>query len=88
MKMKKIVIFLVMVVIFFYGPLMPADETTDESTYKAGKEEPKKNEKITNTGKEPRFFKAVLQDQGKILSSPFRMKGKDFLLWRNKGTYY
>jgi membrane-associated phospholipid phosphatase len=56
-----------MTVIFFNGPLVPADETTDESTYKAGKE--------------PRFFKAVLQDQGKILTSPFHMKGKDFLLW-------
>jgi len=26
------------------------------------------------------FFKALLEDEGKILSSPFRMKGKDFLL--------
>ncbi len=60
-------IFLIVVMIFFNRPLRPADETADESNYKAGKE--------------PRFFKAVLQDQGKILSSPFRMKGKDFLLW-------
>jgi len=67
MNMKKIMIFLVVVMIFFNGPLRPADETTDESNNK--------------TAKEPRFFKAVLQDQGKILSSPFRMKGKDFLLW-------
>jgi membrane-associated phospholipid phosphatase len=67
MKMKKIVIFLVMTVIFLNGPLRPADETADESNNK--------------TAKEPRFFKAVLPDQGNILSSPFRMKGKDFLLW-------
>jgi len=67
MKMKKMMIFLVVVMIFFNGPLKPADETADDSNNK--------------TAKEPRFFKAVLQDQGKILSSPFRMKGKDFLLW-------
>jgi len=67
MKMKKITIFLVVVMFFFNGPLRPAEETTDEP-----------NNKPT---KEPRFFKAVLQDQGKILTSPFRMKGKDFLLW-------
>ena len=67
MKMKKIMIFLVAAMILFNAPLMPADQTTDESKNK--------------TEKEPRFFKAVLQDQGKILTSPFRMKGKDFLLW-------
>ena len=67
MKIKKIMIFLVVVMIFFNGPLKPADETADDSNNK--------------TAKEPRFFKAVLQDQGKILTSPFRMKGKDFLLW-------
>ena len=67
MKMKKITIFLVMAMILFNAPLMPADETADESGNK--------------TEKEPRFFKTVLQDQGKILTSPFRMKGKDFLLW-------
>ena len=60
-------IFLVVVMIFFNGPMKPADETADHSKIK--------------TAKEPRFFKAVLQDQGKILASPFRMKGKDFLLW-------
>lgn len=65
--MKKITIFLVMVMILFNAPLMPADETADETKNK--------------TEKEPRLFKAVLQDQGKILTSPFRMKGKDFLLW-------
>jgi len=67
MKMKKLTIFLVMAVIFFNGLLRPTNETANESNYK--------------TGKEPHFFKAVIQDQGKILSSPFRMKGKDFLLW-------
>ncbi|MGD2085979.1 MAG: phosphatase PAP2 family protein [Candidatus Aminicenantes bacterium] len=67
MKMKKIVIFMLMAVIFLNGPLMLADGTAGESNNK--------------TEKEPRFFKAVWQDLGKILTSPFRMKGKDFLIW-------
>lgn len=32
-----------------------------------------------------KFFKSVLQDEGHILSSPSRMKGKDFLMWGGVG---
>lgn len=41
-----------------------------------------KNEKkeTTSPASTP-LFKSILQDQGRIFSSPFRMKGKDFALW-------
>ncbi|UCH94660.1 MAG: phosphatase PAP2 family protein [Candidatus Aminicenantes bacterium] len=66
--MKKIMAYIVMMLILCNGSVVLADETADKSADKAEK-------------KEPRFFKSIWQDQGKILSSPFRMKGKDFLLW-------
>ena len=76
--MKKFVVYVVMVSIFFYGSWIFGQETADKPGNNPEEAKAEKNEKPI---KEPSFFKSVLQDQGKILSSPFRMKGKDFLLW-------
>jgi len=51
----------------------------------AQEEKEKKHEDENAEDKEPGFFKSVLQDEGKILTSPLRMKGKDFLIWGGVG---
>lgn len=57
---------------------MPSQEEAEESgvqTESVDTEESEDNPAKTRT------FKAIWQDEGRILTSPFRMKGKDFLLW-------
>lgn len=48
--------------------------------------EKKKEDKKEETDKkdEP-FFKCIVKDEGHILSSPFRIKGKDLLIWGSVG---
>jgi membrane-associated phospholipid phosphatase len=65
MKLRNLILYVIMFLFLING--LHADEETK-------KEESKEQKKSTP------FFKAVLQDQGKIYSSPSRMKGKDFLL--------
>jgi membrane-associated phospholipid phosphatase len=81
MKMKKNAVYIVIILILFSGLSIWADETPEESTFNAQKQESGENVKNAKQEEEPRLFKAVLQDQGKILTSPLRMKGKEFLLW-------
>lgn len=81
MKMKKIVVSIVMILILSNGSLILADETENKPTSPPGKEETTNDQQPTQSEKEPTFFKCVFQDLGKILTSPFRMKGKDFLIW-------
>ncbi len=79
MNMKKLATVVVMMAIFFNGLSVWAQDTPNQSP--PPPEEKEKSEKNENTGKSTPFFKAVLQDEGKIFSSPSRMKGKDFLIW-------
>lgn len=65
---------MLMFVFLFQAAFADAAAKSDEP----GKEEEKKQEKAR---KDTPFFKSLLQDQGKILTSPLRMKTKDFLLW-------
>ena len=68
---------------FLAGSTVQAQETqstkSEDQPEQAEQEEKEKNKdkKEKNTP----FFKSLLQDQGRILTSPFRMKGKDFALW-------
>lgn len=66
MEVKKILIYVLMGLFLFYTAAAREAEAVEE------KEEKKKA---------PPFFKSLLEDQGHILSSPFRMKGKDFAIW-------
>jgi membrane-associated phospholipid phosphatase len=84
MKTKKILICVVMMLFLFQAAIAEtAAKTGNKQEMKQEKEEEKGDEKqneIQNDKKAP-FFKSLLQDQGRIWSSPFRMKGKDFLVW-------
>ena len=88
MSAKKILLYVLMVLLFLdlSGTGMMAlardkadsgEEETVEKSEKSEEAEEAEEAKI----KEPGFFKSVLQDEGKILTSPLRMKGKDVLLW-------
>lgn len=88
--MKKIAVCIVMVLFFLAGPVVLAQETETlaRGNQPAGVEQEEnagedKTESEDNEKKEKNtpFFKSLWQDEGKILSSPLRMKGKHFLLW-------
>ena len=74
---KKLAIYVVMVLLFFLegSALVALAQESQSPGNQPGKAEQEEAEKDTP------LFKSVWQDQGKILSSPFRMKGKDFALW-------
>jgi membrane-associated phospholipid phosphatase len=71
MEIKKISIYLLILLFLVHvnGTLSRAQES------KAAESEDKEE-----TQKQPRLFKSILQDEGRILTSPLRMKGKDFLV--------
>ena len=76
-KKKKIVC--VLMIAFFFHMVM-AEAVVNQS--KTGKKDKKKQEKKTEKSeKKTPFFKSILEDEGEIFTSPFRMKGKDFLIW-------
>ena len=77
MEIKKILVCVLMVLFFFSAVVAETASSTDS---KQEKEKEKKEEKPEKVKKAP-FFKSLLQDQGRIWSSPTRMKGKDFLVW-------
>ncbi len=77
--------FQVTLVTGFAGNQTPADEnkeniTTNTKTETSNEETPageaKEEETIQQTEKKSPFFKSLLQDQGEIWTSPFRIKGK------------
>jgi membrane-associated phospholipid phosphatase len=78
MKLKKLVIYAMAISVFFYGSVILPREKSDQPVNQHQETDTEQQEK---TEKEPSFFKCVLQDQGKILTSPLRIKGKDLLLW-------
>lgn len=78
METKKILVCVLMVLFFFHAAVAETASDTDGER----KEEKKKQEEKGKTPKKKTpFFKSLLQDQGRIWSSPSRMKGKDFLVW-------
>jgi membrane-associated phospholipid phosphatase len=78
MKLKKLVICAVSISIIFINSMVLAREKAEDPGTNPQEANVEKQEK---TAKEPSFFKCLLQDEGKILTSPLRMKGKDVLLW-------
>lgn len=70
LKMTKKVVTCVLMALFLFYPLAAEDAVKT-------KENEEKEENQVNTP----FFKSLWQDEGRILSSPFRMKGKDFAIW-------
>ncbi|MCP4150352.1 MAG: hypothetical protein GY757_21570, partial [bacterium] len=73
MKTKKILI-CVLIFAFFFNV---AYAGTAADTEKKKSKEEKEQEDLANTPS----LKAIGQDIGKIYTSPFRMKKKDFLVW-------
>ncbi len=69
-KMTRKFLTFVLAALFLFYPL--AAEVTVQEEQKVETEE--------NQADAP-LFKSILQDEGRILSSPFRMKGKDIALW-------
>lgn len=71
-----------MLLVFFLLNLFSVFGETKKNDQKADKEPVNGKEKKDDSAKknEP-FFKAVIKDQGRILSSPFRIKGTDWLIW-------
>jgi membrane-associated phospholipid phosphatase len=66
----------VLMALFLFYPLAAEDAVkTEKNEEKVETEETEENQANTP------FFKSLWQDEGRILSSPFRMKGKDFAIW-------
>lgn len=74
MRIKKILTCVLMLIFLLH--VAAAQEAED--TEKTGETEKKKQEEVK---KDTPFFKCLLEDSAEIFSSPFRMKGKDFLIW-------
>lgn len=77
---KVITAYTLMVLFLLAGfPALAADSGNKaESNVKKGEDSEKEEEE---KAKDAPFFKAVLQDNGRILTSPFRIKGRQFLYW-------
>lgn len=72
MRKKKWLIVIVLMAVFT-GGLYP-DQESDDAT------DQKEEKKLVDHTKQP-FFSALGEDEGEILSAPFRLKGKDLLKW-------
>ncbi|MCP5102178.1 MAG: phosphatase PAP2 family protein [bacterium] len=77
MKIKKFFIYVLMVLFLLHAVVLEAAV----SEGKEQQEDEKKQEKKKKSGKDTPFFKSLVKDQGRIWSSPARMKGKDFIIW-------
>lgn len=83
MNKKKILISILMVLFLLAGlpALITADQVDKEQEKKSDTSPaPSTDEKKDAEANTP-FFKSLWQDEGRILSSPARMKGKSFLVW-------
>ncbi len=93
MKMKKLTTIIVIVLFIVNGFSAYAqgekiatsseghiEDSADKAT-DASENNDKQGGTATEKPKKAKFFKAVGQDIGRIFTSPFRMKGKDFLMW-------
>lgn len=82
MEAKKLLIIMLTVLFCLNGTVMgagiPSPEETAAADAQTGTEETEETKE--DPAKTP-TFKAIWQDEGRILTSPFRMKGKDLLLW-------
>jgi membrane-associated phospholipid phosphatase len=88
MKKKKLIIYVVILLFLVNGLPALADETHQAAADKGHKKKEKSDNKEAEIKEEKEkkekgtpFFKAVWQDEGRIFSSPFRIKGKQFLIW-------
>jgi len=78
MELKKTLVCVLMLLFFFHAAVA---ETVSNRDDEREEEKEKQEEKAEKVKKNTPLFKSLLQDQGRIWSSPFRMKGKDFLVW-------
>jgi len=86
MRIKNCIIFFTVILIFFNGLIASAQESKPENeSSQASGTGVEKKETVQTDEKNTPFFKSILQDEGKILTSPLRMKGKDFLVWGGVG---
>jgi len=78
MRKKNFLVCVLMIVFLFHVAMAEAGVKKDKTDKK---EKKKQEEKTKKTEKKTPFFKCLLEDEGAIFSSPFRMKEKHFFLW-------
>lgn len=92
MKRKQLLIITTVIMFLLYSsgiPVYPEDtpaktDKQSDQTLQAAESTETTDTTQANTDETARhtpLFKSILQDEGHILTSPLRMKGKDFLIW-------